>query len=104
MERNRSVKKAGPGRTPGGAAIMRVGVTEALTRSFFQEWARVGYSGVSLERVAGSAGVGKAALYRRWPEKAAMASVSTSDAARHAERLQPRLRLIWVTACWIGKA
>lgn len=74
MERNRSVKKAGPGRTPGGAAIMRVGVTEALTRSFFQEWARVGYSGVSLERVAGSAGVGKAALYRRWPEKAAMAS------------------------------
>ncbi len=53
---------------------MRHDVTEALTRTFFQEWARTGYSGLSLERVARSAGVGKAALYRRWPEKAVMAS------------------------------
>jgi AcrR family transcriptional regulator len=53
---------------------MRVEVTEALTRAFFHEWARVGYSGISLERVAQSAGVGKAALYRRWPDKAVMAS------------------------------
>ncbi|MBP8234983.1 TetR/AcrR family transcriptional regulator [Rhizorhabdus sp.] len=53
---------------------MRADVTEALTRTFFQEWARTGYSGLSLERVARSAGVGKAALYRRWPEKAVMAS------------------------------
>lgn len=53
---------------------MRAEVTEALTRAFFHEWSRVGYSGLSLERVARSAGVGKAALYRRWPEKAVMAS------------------------------
>lgn len=53
---------------------MRADVTDALTRAFFQEWARAGYSGLSLERVARSAGVGKAALYRRWPEKAVMAS------------------------------
>ncbi|MBX9876528.1 MAG: TetR/AcrR family transcriptional regulator, partial [Thermoleophilia bacterium] len=35
-----------------------------------------GYANLSLERVAKRAGVGKAALYRRWPSKAAM----TSDA------------------------
>ncbi len=53
---------------------MRVEVTDALSRAFFSEWSRVGYVGLSLERVAKAAGVGKAALYRRWPSKAAMAS------------------------------
>lgn len=53
---------------------MRADVTDALTRVFFDEWARVGYAGLSLERVAKVAGVGKAALYRRWPDKPAMAS------------------------------
>ncbi len=74
MERNRSDEGADRVRSVSGAAIMRADVTEALTRAFFQEWARAGYSGLSLERVARSAGVGKAALYRRWPEKAVMAS------------------------------
>jgi len=37
---------------------MRTEITEALTRAFFREWARVGYSGLSLERVA--------RLGRRW--------------------------------------
>ena len=53
---------------------MRVDVTDALSRAFFSEWARVGYSALSLERVAMEAGAGKAALYRRWPSKAIMAS------------------------------
>ena len=53
---------------------MRADVTNALTRSFFEEWARTGYAGLSLERVARTAGVGKAALYRRWPDKVSMAS------------------------------
>jgi AcrR family transcriptional regulator len=74
MERNRSDDKDGAVRLLSGAAVMRPEVTEALTRAFFHEWARTGYSGLSLERVARSAGVGKAALYRRWPEKAVMAS------------------------------
>jgi len=74
MERNRSDDKSDAARSPSGAAVMRAEVTEALTRAFFNEWARTGYSGLSLERVARSAGVGKAALYRRWPEKAVMAS------------------------------
>lgn len=74
MERNRSADKGDKVRSLSGAAIMRADVTEALTRAFFDEWARAGYAGISLERVARSAGVGKAALYRRWPEKPAMAS------------------------------
>ncbi|PLZ01041.1 TetR family transcriptional regulator [Burkholderia sp. WAC0059] len=53
---------------------MQGDVTDALTRAFFEEWARVGYAALSLERVAKNAGAGKAALYRRWPSKVAMAS------------------------------
>ncbi|MEO3386298.1 TetR/AcrR family transcriptional regulator [Mesorhizobium sp. CAU 1741] len=47
-------------------------MTDALTRALFEEWAEFGYVGISLERVAQRAGVGKAALYRRWPSKLAM--------------------------------
>lgn len=62
------------GREPAGAAVKQTRVTEALTRAFFEEWATHGYAGIRLERVAASAGVGKAALYRRWRSKGAMAA------------------------------
>lgn len=61
-----------PRRVPTGAAIMQPAVTDALTRALFEEWAEFGYVGISLERVAKRAGVGKAALYRRWPSKLVM--------------------------------
>ncbi len=63
-----------PRRALGGAALMQPSVTDALTRALFEEWARVGYGALSLEAVAKRAGVGKAALYRRWPSKLAMVS------------------------------
>ncbi|WP_390913849.1 TetR/AcrR family transcriptional regulator C-terminal ligand-binding domain-containing protein [Pseudosulfitobacter sp. SM2401] len=76
MERNRSDENlevnAAP-RAPSGAAVMRSSVTDALTRAFFEEWAQTGLGALSLERVAKRAGVGKAALYRRWPSKQDMA-------------------------------
>lgn len=72
MERNRSDDF--PGRTLSGAAVRRASITDALVRTFFEEWAEVGYVGISLERVAKRAGVGKAALYRRWSSKLEMAS------------------------------
>lgn len=56
-----------------GAAVKRPQITDALGRTFFEEWARVGYSALSLDAVARKAGVGKAALYRRWRSKADMA-------------------------------
>lgn len=74
MERNRSDENILARRPPSGAAVMQSGVTDALAAAFFHEWARVGYAALSLERVAKNAGAGKAALYRRWPSKAAMAS------------------------------
>lgn len=66
-EHNRSVA------TLSGAAVKRPQITDALARTFFEEWARVGYSALSLDAVARKAGVGKAALYRRWRSKADMA-------------------------------
>ncbi len=57
-----------------GAALKRPQITDVLARTFFEEWARVGYSALSLDAVARKAGVGKAALYRRWRSKADMAS------------------------------
>jgi len=74
MEGKYSDRDEKAARIPSGAAVLRGAVTEALARGFFKEWARAGYAGLSLERVARTAGVGKAALYRRWPDKASMAS------------------------------
>jgi AcrR family transcriptional regulator len=74
MERNRSVAtRVGVVRLS-GAAVKRPKITDALARTFFQEWARLGYSALSLDAVARKAGVGKAALYRRWRSKADMAA------------------------------
>lgn len=76
MIRNRSIALDTPQarRVATGAAVMQPAVTQALSRALFEEWARTGYAGLRLEKVAKRAGVGKAALYRRWPSKAAMAS------------------------------
>src|SRR5271154_5553539 len=74
VERNRSDENIFASRRPSGAAVMQSDVTDALTSAFFEEWARVGFAALSLERVAKNAGAGKAALYRRWPSKVAMAS------------------------------
>lgn len=71
-EHNRSDDSAGT-RALSGAAVRRPQVTDALARTFFEEWARTGYSALSLDTVARKAGVGKAALYRRWRSKADMA-------------------------------
>jgi AcrR family transcriptional regulator len=81
MEHNRSV--ATVERTElSGAAVRRPQITDALTRTFFEEWARVGYSALSLDAVARKAGVGKAALYRRWRSKADMAHDLVSQLTR----------------------
>jgi AcrR family transcriptional regulator len=74
MERNRSVATAKGAGHLSGAALKRPRITDALARTFFEEWARVGYSALSLDAVARKAGVGKAALYRRWRSKPDMAS------------------------------
>ncbi len=64
--------KAHGRRTPTGAAVLQTQVTTAIAKACFREWARVGYAALTMEAIARRAGVGKAALYRRWPSKLAM--------------------------------
>jgi AcrR family transcriptional regulator len=78
-EHNRSVATTDHGPRLSGAALKRPQITDALARTFFEEWARLGYSALSLDAVARKAGVGKAALYRRWRSKADMARVLFSE-------------------------
>lgn len=61
-------------RAPSGAAIIQLAKTQAIERAMFEEWAVTGYAALSMEAIAKRAGVGKAALYRRWPSKLAMVS------------------------------
>ncbi|MET0702221.1 MAG: TetR/AcrR family transcriptional regulator [Mycobacterium sp.] len=55
-------------RTSGGP-ILQDDVTEAIEAAFFAELGRVGYGRLSIDAVAKRAGVGKAAVYRRWRSK-----------------------------------
>ena len=56
-------------RTPTGAAVFKPVVTRAITEAVLDEFAEQGYGRLSMEGVAKRAGVGKSALYRRWPSK-----------------------------------
>lgn len=59
-------------RKPAGAALPRPDVTRAIAVATFAELAEAGYGRLSIEAVARRAGVGKTAVYRRWPSKYAM--------------------------------
>lgn len=83
MERNSSVqinmnKKK---RQASGAAVLQESVTLALHRALFEEWVEVGYSSIKMERIASRAGVGKAALYRRWKSKKELVYDAVQSAA-----------------------
>lgn len=49
--------------------MLRQDVTEAIRAAVFEELAAVGYARMSIEGIARRAGVGKAAIYRRWRSK-----------------------------------
>ncbi len=52
--------------------MLREDVTAAIRTAVFEELAESGYGRMSIEAVARRAGVGKTAVYRRWPGKAEM--------------------------------
>ncbi|WP_433518891.1 TetR/AcrR family transcriptional regulator [Nonomuraea sp. CA-143628] len=66
-------------RTPTGAAVLQPGITKAITEAVLDELAEQGYARLSMEAVAKRAGVGKSALYRRWPAKQEMAMSVISE-------------------------
>ncbi len=69
-----------PRRTSGGP-VLQEEVTEAIKTAFFEELAEVGYGRLSIDAVAKRAGVGKAAIYRRWRSKLHMAIALTAEVA-----------------------
>lgn len=56
-------------RTPTGAAVFSPVVTDAITTAAIDELMESGYARLAMDRVARRAGVGKSAIYRRWPSK-----------------------------------
>lgn len=66
-------EKFAPRRTSGGPVLLD-DVTTAIEKAFFEELAAVGYGRLSVDAVARRAGVGKAAIYRRWRSKQALAA------------------------------
>lgn len=52
--------------------MLQESVTAAITSAMFDQLAETGYARMSMDAVARRAGVGKAAVYRRWPSKQAM--------------------------------
>ncbi|AXB48519.1 TetR/AcrR family transcriptional regulator [Amycolatopsis albispora] len=66
-------------RTPTGAAVLQPRITSAITDAVLDELAVCGYGRLSMEAVARRAGVGKSALYRRWPSKQEMVLAVLSE-------------------------
>jgi len=62
----------GQSRKPAGAAVLQPDKTDAIVAAFYDELAESGHEKLTMDRVAARAGVGKAALYRRWRSKEQM--------------------------------
>jgi len=74
---------AAPTRMPAGPKL-QLEVTDAITTAFFEELADVGYGRLSIDAVARRAGVGKAAIYRRWRSKLDITVALISEVAVEA--------------------
>jgi len=61
-------------------------VTTAITAAFFAELADVGYGKLTVAAIVKRAGVGKAAVYRRWPTKTAMAIALIANVTVQADK------------------
>ncbi|UIF84727.1 TetR/AcrR family transcriptional regulator [Cupriavidus sp. UYPR2.512] len=66
-------------RTPAGAAVLRTDVTDAIVAAAREELAEAGFGRFSMDVVAKRAGVGKAALYRRWRSRQALIASLVQD-------------------------
>lgn len=78
------------GRAATGAAVLRPGITDAALSAALDALGSVGFERLSMDEVARRAGVGKAALYRRWPGKLDMvldALTRLSAPPKHVEAM-----------------
>jgi AcrR family transcriptional regulator len=64
--------------------------SEQLKRAALQRFVEVGFGSTTVDEIAAGAGVGVASLYRRWPDKAALANELMDDYLIALERaLEP---------------
>lgn len=56
-------------RVPRGAAVLDPAITEAILDAALDGLASRGFAAMSMDGIARQAGVGKSAIYRRWPSK-----------------------------------
>jgi AcrR family transcriptional regulator len=63
-----------PAARPGAGPARRRGaeLERAILRAALDELAEAGYAGLTMDRVARRAGTNKNAIYRRWPNRAAL--------------------------------
>lgn len=76
-------------RKPAGAAVLQPAKTDAIVAAFYDELAESGHDGLTMDRVAARAGVGKAALYRRWRSKEQMLADLVAAVGGDAEPAPP---------------
>jgi len=104
----RQVVTPASNRTATGAAVRRPRITDAVLSAALDVLEEAGYERLSMEEVARRAGVGKAALYRRWPGKLDMvldaltrlsAPPEQIEAASLADAVEELLRqaIAWLT-------
>ena len=62
-------------------------VTERIKRAALRRFAEVGYGSATVDDIAATAGVGVATLYRRWPDKAALANTLMAEHLDDMDRL-----------------
>jgi len=72
MTTPRVTAATGQSRKPAGAAVLQPDKTDAIVAAFYDELTEGGHDKLTMDRVAARAGVGKAALYRRWRSKEQM--------------------------------
>jgi AcrR family transcriptional regulator len=81
----------GRSRPPAGAAVLQPDKTDAIVAAFYEELAEGGYDKLTMDRVAARAGVGKAALYRRWRSKEQMLAELVTELGDDQEEPVPDL-------------
>ncbi|MEU4312148.1 TetR/AcrR family transcriptional regulator [Nocardia sp. NPDC024068] len=87
-----------------GAALLRGHVTDAITAAAWDEIAESGYARMSMEAVARRAGVGKAAIYRRWESKQSMVEQIVADLTWNAVPVPDTGTLRGDIACYVAAA
>lgn len=79
---------ASSGRAATGAAVRRPRITDAVLAAALDMLEETGYERLSMEEVARRAGVGKAALYRRWSGKLDMVFDALGRLSAPPEQIQ----------------